>query len=86
MTQRSTLQGMSAPIDEATKRELAVQASCDPRTIEKVVRGQPVRGMAGRRARQALLAAGYAVPDAGSSAANISNAAEPDPLRYPRSR
>jgi hypothetical protein len=45
-------------IDKATIRELAVKASCDPRTIEKVIRGEPVRGMARHRARRVLLEAG----------------------------
>lgn len=42
--------------DKATVRELAVKASCDPRTILKVLRGEAVRGMAGHRARAAVLA------------------------------
>jgi hypothetical protein len=45
-------------IDEALKRELAVQASCHPKTIAKVLRGEPVRGLAGHRARKILEAAG----------------------------
>lgn len=45
-------------IDEALKRELAVQASCHPKTIAKVLRGEPVRGLAGHRARLILEAAG----------------------------
>jgi hypothetical protein len=47
------------PIDDSLKRELAVKASVCPRTIGKVLRGEPVRGGAGRRARQALAAAGF---------------------------
>jgi hypothetical protein len=42
---------------------LAVKAGVDPRTLVKVLRGEPVRGMPGRRARTALEAAGYAVPE-----------------------
>jgi hypothetical protein len=49
---------MTRPLDEATKRELAVKASCDPRTIDKEFRGEHVRGLAGQRARRALLEAG----------------------------
>ncbi len=45
-------------IDDAVKRELAVQASCHPKTIAKVLRGEPVRGLAGHRARKILEAAG----------------------------
>ncbi len=49
-------------LDDATCRKIAVQADCDPRTIKKALRGEPVRGMAGRRARTALLEAGYSLP------------------------
>ncbi len=42
----------------AVVRRLAVEASCCPRTIEKVYRGEPVRGLASYRARAALAAAG----------------------------
>jgi hypothetical protein len=40
--------------DDATIRELSVAASVDPRTIRKILRGEQVRGMAGKRARAAL--------------------------------
>jgi len=57
-------------LDAATVREYAVKANVDPRTIEKAARGEPVRGMAGHRARATLKAAGVPVPephhDAGS--------------------
>ncbi len=49
-------------LDEATRRKLAVDASCDPRTIDKALRGKPIRGLAGHRARAALEAAGFTVP------------------------
>jgi hypothetical protein len=42
-------------LDAATLRRLAVRGSCDPRTIQKVLSGARVRGLAGERARQALL-------------------------------
>lgn len=45
-------------------RRLAVAASCDPRTVEKVLRGEPVRGMARTRALAALKAAGVDVAPA----------------------
>ena len=45
-------------LDAATARTLAVEASCDPRTIIRVFRGEQVRGMAGDRARAVLLAHG----------------------------
>jgi hypothetical protein len=47
-------------LDAATVRRLAVRADVDPRTIQKVYEGLPVRGMAGRRARGALAEAGLA--------------------------
>lgn len=53
----------STNLDEAVRRELAVKAEVDPRTIEKALRGEPVRGMAGRRARRALRDAGFVVPE-----------------------
>jgi hypothetical protein len=53
-----------ARLDEATKRELAVKASCDPRTIEKELRGTHARGLAGHRARRALAEAGLLPPEA----------------------
>lgn len=51
-------------LDKATIRELAVKASCDPRTIDKVFRGEVVRGMSGHRARAVLAAAGLLTPGA----------------------
>jgi hypothetical protein len=50
-------------LDKATLREYAVQASCDPRTLEKILGGLPVRGMAGHRARAVLKAAGVRFPE-----------------------
>jgi hypothetical protein len=49
--------------DTATKRRLAVEASCDLRTIQKAFDGEPIRGLAGHRARAVLKAAGYDVPE-----------------------
>jgi hypothetical protein len=49
-------------LDEALKRELSVKGDVDPRTLEKVLRGEPVRGMAGRRARRVLEEAGFDIP------------------------
>ncbi len=49
---------MEKTLDEPTKRVLAVRASVDPRTIDKVYRGAPVKGMAGYRAAAALRAVG----------------------------
>lgn len=49
---------MRRTIDEATARRLSVKAGCDPRTLRKVLRGQPVRGMSGQRARDVLVEEG----------------------------
>ncbi len=54
------------PLSAGTLRRLAVRASCDPRTIRAVASGQPVRGLAYERARAALVAMGYPLPDDGS--------------------
>ena len=45
-------------VDDSTKRALAVKASVCPRTITKLLKGEPVRGLAGHRARQVLQDAG----------------------------
>ena len=45
--------------DASIIREIAVAAQVDPRTVCRVLDGVNVRGMAGRRARDALLRAGY---------------------------
>jgi hypothetical protein len=50
-------------IDSATRRRLAVEASVDPRTIDRVLAGQPVRGLASYRAREALKANNIAFPE-----------------------
>ncbi len=50
-------------VDLATVRELAVQASVDPRSIQRVLAGEPVRGMAGHRARRVLQEAGLLEPE-----------------------
>ena len=47
-----------AVLPEAVARQLAVEASCAPKTIQKVAAGIPVRGLPGYRARAALRAAG----------------------------
>jgi hypothetical protein len=45
-------------LDASTARKIAVEASCDPRTVQRAYRGEPVRGLAGERARAALVAHG----------------------------
>ncbi len=50
-------------IDESTRRKLAVLADCDPRTIDKVILGRPVRGAAGLRALAVLTECGIAPLD-----------------------
>jgi hypothetical protein len=51
-------------IAETTRRRVAIEASCDVRTVSKVLAGKPVRGLAGERARAALAAVGINVPPA----------------------
>ena len=41
-------------LDAATARRLAVEASVEPRSLLKLLRGEPVRGLAGQRAREVL--------------------------------
>lgn len=53
----------SPRLDAATARRLAVQASCDPRTLVRILAGEPVKGLAGERARAALIKAGYTLPE-----------------------
>lgn len=50
-----------ATIDESMARRYAVAADCDPRTIKKLIRGEPVREIPGVRARAVLVAAGLLV-------------------------
>jgi hypothetical protein len=46
------------PPDTAALRRYAVAADADPRTVRKVLEGQPVRGMVARRVQAVLVAAG----------------------------
>jgi hypothetical protein len=41
-------------VDTATLRRLATEAECDPRSLVKLLKGLPVRGVAGHRARRVL--------------------------------
>ena len=45
-------------ITESKRRELAVRASADPRSIDKVLNGGRLRGMADDRVRAVLVAEG----------------------------
>ena len=47
----------SAPrkLEASTARKLAVEASCDPRTLQRVFAGEAVRGLAGERALDVLV-------------------------------
>jgi len=56
------------PLGAATLRRLAVEAQVDPRTIDRVVKGLPVRGLAGERARKVLIAAGIIPSDTSEAA------------------
>jgi hypothetical protein len=42
-------------LDAATARKFAVEASCDPRTLRRILDGEAVRGLAGERARKVLV-------------------------------
>jgi hypothetical protein len=53
-------------IDEATRRKLAVLADVDPRSIDRVILGQPVRGAAGVRALAVIVDAGLLPPQDGA--------------------
>lgn len=50
-------------IPGAVKREIAVAASVDPRSLERVLRGERVRGMPDDRIRRELSARGIEPPD-----------------------
>jgi len=51
-------------LEYAQLRELAVRASCDPRTVSKVLRGEKVRGMPAHRALKVLKRAGLLTAEA----------------------
>lgn len=51
------------PITWTTCVQLGIEAECDYRTVRKVYEGKPVRKYAGKRARAALIKAGYAPPE-----------------------
>lgn len=50
-------------LNASTVRRLSVAASCDPRTIRRAAAGEPIRGMSGERARAALRAEGFDIPE-----------------------
>lgn len=50
---------MKKNLDASSLRRLAVLADVDPRSLRRLLRGQPVRGGAGHRARRVLIEAGY---------------------------
>ena len=52
----------SRRLDAATARKLAVEASCDPRTIQRAFAEQTVRGLAGERAQEVLVKHGLLAP------------------------
>jgi predicted transcriptional regulator len=47
-------------LDAATLREIAVEASSDPRTVLKIARGERVRGLAAKRIYVVLARRGIA--------------------------
>ena len=66
-SQRGRVNKTNTPsrLDAGTARKLAVEASCDPRTIVRVHRGEDVRGIAGQRAREVLIKHGLLSPTDG---------------------
>ncbi|MFY3742460.1 hypothetical protein ACOQFB_01010 [Anaeromyxobacter sp. Red801] len=52
-------------LDRTTKRSIAAAAPCDRRSLDKLLAGGVVRGLAAKRARAALAAAGFAPPNEG---------------------
>lgn len=56
------VKGHASFIDAATLRRVSVEASCDPRTVLAVLKGESNSGLAYERAKTALLAAGFKVP------------------------
>ena len=67
----STMTASKRCPDASTLRELAVRGGVDPRTLRKLMAGKPVRGMAGRRAANALVQAGYLPPEHGGSTPSV---------------
>lgn len=59
------VKGHADLIDAATLRKIAVEASCDPRTVLAVLLGDSTSGLAYQRAKSALVAAGFRVPARG---------------------
>jgi hypothetical protein len=55
---------VTIPIDYPTRLQLSVAAEVDIKTIEKALRGEPIKGRAGHRARGVLRRAGYKIPRA----------------------
>lgn len=51
------------PVDRPTLLRLAAEADADPRSIARRLRGGRIRGRAGERIEQALVARGFVVGD-----------------------
>lgn len=49
-------------LDAATTREVAVEAECDPRTVQVVYAGAEPKSYAAKRARRVLIARGLLPP------------------------
>lgn len=50
------------PVTVHEKREIALVASVDPRSVDRALRGETVRGLAGERIAKALEARGLTPP------------------------
>jgi len=59
-------------------RELSVAASADPRSVQRVLRGERVRGMADGRIRRALAVRGLLPPQSAPSGAAAGTLVEAD--------
>ena len=57
------MKNSSLTLDAATARRLATEASTDPRTLIRALRGESIRGLAGYRAREVLAKHGLLPPE-----------------------
>lgn len=60
--QAEAAQKASLKVPAARRRRLCVEADADPRTVARMLRGEPVRGMVSERIRKAAKALGVELP------------------------
>jgi hypothetical protein len=63
MKRRLALEQRPLPLHRL--RQVAVEASTDPRTVERVLRGKPTRGLQRERIELALIKLGIPLPGEG---------------------